>query len=181
MSDSEKRCSKCKTVKPVDRFHRDGSRPDGRQPRCKTCQQEAARRWYEANRERTREAGRRWRKANVERVRELKRQWHAANREREREYKAAWREANLERERESKRAWRAKNPLRSRAHGIVQKAVERGALANPGRCVWCGGGERVEGHHENYRDPLTVFWLCRECHRRHHAEMRNPGDKRLSA
>lgn len=34
---TEKRCSRCKQVKPVAEFHRHAKRPDGLQTRCKPC------------------------------------------------------------------------------------------------------------------------------------------------
>lgn len=33
-----KTCTKCGETKPFDEFHRDKRKPDGRRPRCKTCQ-----------------------------------------------------------------------------------------------------------------------------------------------
>ncbi|WP_144836295.1 hypothetical protein [Kocuria rosea] len=35
-----KRCPRCKTTKPVEDFHRNRTRPDGRQDYCKTCHAE---------------------------------------------------------------------------------------------------------------------------------------------
>lgn len=44
--DVEKRCSTCGEVKPLDDFHRNRSKPDGRQAACKPCNIERNKRWY---------------------------------------------------------------------------------------------------------------------------------------
>lgn len=41
-----KRCSTCKQWKPLDDFHRNRSRADGRQQACKPCNIERNKRWY---------------------------------------------------------------------------------------------------------------------------------------
>lgn len=48
---TEKRCSKCREIKPIDEFCRDRSSKDGRFCHCRDCR----RRYNEANRERRRE------------------------------------------------------------------------------------------------------------------------------
>lgn len=51
------------------------------------------------------------------------------------------------------------------ARSLVAKAVKRGEIAKPPTCSRCGGrGARIEGHHENYAEPLKVIWLCSQCH-----------------
>lgn len=42
----QKRCWRCKTVKPITEFHRDRSRPDGLNHECKVCSKERANAWY---------------------------------------------------------------------------------------------------------------------------------------
>ena len=66
---SEKRCTKCGEVKPLEAFHRQSGSRDGRRPECKVCnlaRQAAARAVDpEANRRRVRE----WQAANPEKLR----------------------------------------------------------------------------------------------------------------
>jgi hypothetical protein len=42
-----KRCIDCGELKPVSEYHRNRGRPDGLQRRCKTCNIEVNKRWYE--------------------------------------------------------------------------------------------------------------------------------------
>jgi hypothetical protein len=54
--------------------------------------------------------------------------------------------------------------LRSRAHLAVRYAVNTGRLRRPSRCPDCGRKAPLDGHHEDYADPLAVTWRCRRCH-----------------
>lgn len=45
----KKRCSMCGAVLPLGEFHRNRSKPDGLQNRCKPCNIEVNKRWYRAN------------------------------------------------------------------------------------------------------------------------------------
>ena len=64
-------------------------------------------------------------------------------------------------------------PKQVAAYKIVQRAKERGELI-PGNCARvsaeCHG--RIEGHHENYDEPLAVVWLCARHHRQLHEARR---------
>lgn len=37
VAEGSKRCRACRTVRPVDKFHRNSSMPDGRKASCKAC------------------------------------------------------------------------------------------------------------------------------------------------
>ena len=68
---------------------------------------------------------------------------------------------------EKKAAWHAKNPEARRAHAMVHKAVNRGALLRL-PCEICGASD-VEAHHPHYGAPLLVTWLCKHHHNEVHA------------
>lgn len=63
------------------------------------------------------------------------------------------------------RYWR-KNAHKRLAHDAVKIAVRAGRLERR-PCEVCGGFD-VEAHHEDYRRPLQVRWLCRPHHREWH-------------
>lgn len=88
----------------------------------------------------------------------------------------AHREANREAEAARGRAYRARHAERERyrrlAYNRVQQALATGRLVKPDSCERCGAGGRIEGHHENYAEPLDVKWLCTSCHRSHHQALR---------
>ena len=65
------------------------------------------------------------------------------------------------------RRWSRANPGAAAAHNAVHRAVRTGGLvAQP--CVICGA--TGEAHHENYRQPLVVRWLCASHHGKLHRE-----------
>jgi hypothetical protein len=69
---------------------------------------------------------------------------------------------------------RNRDAAAQRAQGIVARAILAGLLTRPDACVKCEGtNSRIEAHHEDYRQPLRVMWLCRRCHRSLHAKRVN--------
>lgn len=62
-------------------------------------------------------------------------------------------------------------PGKRKAHTAVYRATKAGILQRPEACSRCGDRHRVEAHHDDYRKPLDVMWLCTACHRRRHAEL----------
>lgn len=62
-----------------------------------------------------------------------------------------------------------------RLRAIVAKAFKEGRLVRPSTCSQCGEERpRIVGHHDDYRKPLSVRWLCDRCHRRHHIAVDGP-------
>jgi 5-methylcytosine-specific restriction endonuclease McrA len=123
----DKQCTKCGHVGPLNDFPRDRSRPDGRFPRCKSCNSRNARRWVDKHPERAAEYQRRYREENAIQKREYDRTY---SRQRYRKL----REENPE-------VWRCYVRLRRSRSGptpgpaaIVARVQECG-----GRCVYCGG------------------------------------------
>lgn len=57
-------------------------------------------------------------------------------------------------------------------HGMVGRALKSGRLTKQ-PCEVCGSDD-VQAHHDDYRMPLEVRWLCRSHHRMWHNE--NPSD-----
>ena len=52
------------------------------------------------------------------------------------------------------------------AHNAVETAIANGLLARH-PCEKCGA-TRVDAHHDDYGQPLSVRWLCRGHHLEHH-------------
>lgn len=53
----------------------------------------------------------------------------------------------------------------------VQLAIKAGILARPTRCAWCGQEGKLEAHHKDYNDQLSVLWLCPRCHSNYHSQL----------
>ncbi len=139
MPDPTKRCPGCKASKPLDAFHRNRSKGDGRQGYCKPCCRNCRRTWRKRNPEQARaEEGRRSARSVAQK-------------------KAAIRE------------WKIQHPEATRAHDSVYYALKIGKLTRPETCSLCGGNSRLHAHHEDYARPLDVQWLCSRCHQRLHA------------
>ncbi len=58
--------------------------------------------------------------------------------------------------------YRARYPLKDIAHRAVRNALRSGKLVKE-LCEWCGSWA-TEAHHDDYKRPLKVTWLCKPCH-----------------
>lgn len=74
-----KTCSKCRTVKSVDEFHRSKRRKDGRDPHCKACAAARAKDWHARNRQHVLARVSKWQRDNPQRHRESVLRWMQAN------------------------------------------------------------------------------------------------------
>jgi len=59
------------------------------------------------------------------------------------------------------RADRQAHPEKYRARAALNHAIRDGKITRQ-PCRRCG--RRADGHHMDYRQPLTVDWLCHRCH-----------------
>ena len=89
-----KTCTKCGVVKPLDDFHRDKRRPDGRRPDCKECVREYKRCYHEENRDKRLEYNRRYYEENRNKAREYRRRHYEENRDKVLESQRRYREEN---------------------------------------------------------------------------------------
>lgn len=52
-----------------------------------------------------------------------------------------------------------------RARSMVHSYLKKGALHKATACEGCGRNDLpLQGHHEDYSQPLKVQWLCQGCH-----------------
>lgn len=135
-----KTCRSCGKAKPLDAFHRDRAKSDGRGSYCKPCKARS---------------NEQWRRANPERMAALNKQNARINPE----GKAA-----------AVRRYRKRYPEKDRARQILRDALKAGEITKPDRCEDCGRAvdHPLHGHHEDYSQPLAVAWLCSGCHGRRH-------------
>lgn len=136
-------CKRCLQAKPVGEFYVHKAMASGHLSFCKDC---------------TKGRVREHREANIDRI-------QAYDRERLKDPE------RLARCGASASAWRTSHPDKSKAQYAVNNAVRDGRLIKPPCCEDCGKSEcRIEGHHEDYDQPLAVRWLCKPCHgAAHHA------------
>ncbi|CAB4176865.1 hypothetical protein UFOVP1672_51 [uncultured Caudovirales phage] len=152
-------CIHCGQPKPISEYYRHPMMSDGHLNGCKECIKARARANRAARLDYYREydRSRAWepervaiRKARMERVK-------ATPALRERDYERA-------------KAWRANNNLKRRAHVLVGNGLRSGLLKRQ-PCERCGATERIDAHHEDYKFPLAVNWLCEPCHGKRHREI----------
>lgn len=79
--EAQKLCPQCGETKQVSDFYRHKRSKDGMAWWCKECQNQYAKKWGEANREKRREYNKNWKQKNREWVRVRARKWREANQE----------------------------------------------------------------------------------------------------
>lgn len=66
--------------------------------------------------------------------------------------------------RERVRKYYKRNPLKYKARYTVRNAIVSGKIIKPKICSVCGSNSKIEAHHNDYRKPLEIIWLCKICH-----------------
>jgi len=84
------------------------------------------------------------------------------------------RAANLDEARERARLYTQGLPwtIQREARYQLNLAVARGEISRPSECSDCGCDGLIHGHHDDYRQPLVVVWLCPLCHATRHRHER---------
>ena len=172
---TEKTCAKCGETKPLEEYHRNKRRTDGRYPYCKPCKSaddrayreknrdaiaERMRRYYEENREAIAERERSYREENRDAIAARKRRWQEENREALAEYKRRYREENREAIAERMRRYNEENPhvqwtsgyrFRAAKYGfplMIEDFTKADVIAKYGdHCAYCETGEFEELEH----------------------------------
>ena len=59
-----------------------------------------------------------------------------------------------------------RNNLKRNARAAISRHLKKGSIIKPHACVECKETRvvRLEAHHDDYRKPLDVRWLCTVCH-----------------
>jgi len=130
-----KKCSRCRIEKPVSEYYVRRDRTNGRKSECIECVLLRGRRYQDERRLNGVKISRRYRFYNRERLRT---------------------EGIL---------YRQRYPDRLKANNAINNSIRSGLIVKPNRCELCGDHCRPDGHHEDYKQPLSVIWLCRRCHR----------------
>ena len=63
------------------------------------------------------------------------------------------------------------------AHKTVERAVKSGKIAKPNKCQCCGNSSKLEAHHNDYSEKLSIIWLCPACHKQYHLGKTKQADK----
>jgi len=130
----KKECYRCTKKKSVSEFYKCKANADGFFGKCKECYKKDVKENYQRNREYY--------------IEYEKKRWLRPDR----------RKKALEYQRKRRKRFPGKN----RARQTVNNAIRDGRLLKK-PCEVCGE-KKVEAHHQDYRSPLKVQWLCREHH-----------------
>ena len=60
--------------------------------------------------------------------------------------------------------WRKSNRDKAWCHNMLNDWLKDGRIVKSPYCYNCGKKTEVEAHHDDYNQPLRVYWLCFKCH-----------------
>lgn len=141
-------CNRCKQEKLVNQFHKNRFRCDGLTGQCKDCRQKMKRQ-------------------NIEKNREHNRKYFKAHRDSRREYGRRRYHANPKYFIQKTQEYQARNPEKNKCRNIINGKIKHNKRKR-GKCFMCGTPERIHAHHENYKFPLWVLWICIHHHGWYH-------------
>lgn len=73
-----------------------------------------------------------------------------------------------------------KHVIKRRARHKLNYQIKIGNIIKPDNCLRCLKVCVPQGHHNDYSKPLEVDWLCRDCHRLEHRNLKY-GTERFSS
>lgn len=152
-----KPCSKCGEVKPLSAYCPKVGTRLGVQSSCKACGAAQSRRRYHSDpeyRRRKLEFNARYIQMGYGKL--------AHRRFRRRHPEEPRYQIPAETARQMRQRCREENPEQYKAHCAVSNALRAGTLKKQTCCV-CGV-RKVQGHHEDYANPLDVMWFCKPHH-----------------
>lgn len=147
---AEKRCPRCKAVKPVSAFGKHKGQRYDLACYCKPCANEY-------NRPRKRKPRKWWEGTGVKPCAVCQAVKALSEFRRVKENKDG-------RSGTCKACRKLKYGHKEQARRIVNNRIKRGIIQRASACQQCGRPGKMQGHHEDYAQPLKVVWLCSKCH-----------------
>lgn len=146
-------CLDCAESKPLDQFGKHSAKPDGVNPRCRSCVSERTRQYRKANPEKVRAYKKKW--AKTEKGRAMKAREKAKHKEKYAERERVRRAEKADEIREQWRRWADRNRDHVREYGreyqrshprpragqkhIAEDSVEMVRVLRRDPCAYCGG------------------------------------------
>ncbi len=149
-----KKCFKCHKIKPLGAFYKHKNMADGHLNKCKEC---------------TKKDSIKTRSNNLEYYLEYDRQRASLDYRKKQREQYAKTDKGKENLRASRKKWCNNNKQKRYAHNVLRRAILSGKIKKE-PCLICGY-KNVHGHHEDYNEPLIVFWLCPKHHKERHKEI----------
>ncbi len=162
-------CLKCNNDKPEDQFY------SYRRSRCKTCIIKGRKLYYLKNKEYYRSYQKSYRAKNKEHCAEYHKAYRARNKEYFSEQAKKYRKKHRAQLSAYYREWyrkngRKRNKKAATATGILNNAIFMKRIKRPSSCEMCNREyDKINGHHEDYSEPLAVIWVCHSCHGKIHS------------
>ncbi len=130
----EKQCFRCKNILPLKQFSKDRTKKDGYKNLCKACKNKVAKIYDYSKAGKARDA------------------------------KYARTDKGKLSHRRSSESYRIRHPYKKLVQEFTRAIIALGELIRPEFCEKCKILCKPEAHHEDYKKPLEIIWLCAPCH-----------------
>lgn len=173
--DNSKTCFKCGTEQPLTNFYAHPMMADGHVNKCKDCNKRDVQQNYKNKREQYVEYDRQRNSLphRVEARRMYAKHLQETDPERVKEYRRRSYRNHAAEQMDKQKCFRDLFPSIYKARTQLGNAIRDGKIQRK-PCVVCGDANS-HGHHEDYRHPLEVMWLCPLHHKARHKELKGLG------
>ena len=152
---STKQCFKCGILQPLSCFYKHNLMADGHLNKCKTCTKKDVKQ----NREKNIDYYKEYDKQRDQFPSRIKQKLDYRNTEKG---KIAVKKSNEN--------WNENNKIKRAVHVVFGNYIRNNNHLKPLSCENCNQEKRLNAHHDSYREPLNVRWLCSKCHIKWHNE-----------
>lgn len=174
-------CKVCLKEKPLDDFYKlsksRANHGDGHDTRCKECVKAYARsekvrakaRLRDIKRNKTpqrKEAYKKWAQSEKgkETLKRNQRSYYRTDYGKEQNKTRCQLFRKTSRYKDAIERYRSKYPEKRMAQIILSNAIQSGKISRPNECSICHKTCTPQGHHYDYSLPLSVIWMCKQCH-----------------
>jgi len=148
-----KKCQECGKVKSINNFYK------SQKTYCKECHKKRTVIWQKSHPQIVKEI-------------DIKQRANPKHRKRQAEYYREWYAKHgrqrTRQDRELIALWRKLNPEKCKVRNLVGHALKLGKIIKPKYCSKCGEKRKLVAHHDDYKFPLKIRWLCYSCHQLYH-------------
>ena len=144
-----KTCCRCGAVKPIEEFRKTKEKRSGYLNRCIACDRVRITEYQRRTRPHGAGSHVATTPEQILRIREQAKRYYANHSKRCNETTSKYRQRNVD---------------KTKAYASLKVALAHKTIIKPSVCSLCGIECVPNGHHENYRHPLEIIWVCDRCH-----------------
>jgi hypothetical protein len=146
-------CRSCNIEKPLIDFYVHSRMKDGHLNKCKSCVKKRIKTYVQNN---------------PDKVKVWSKNYFSSEKGQKQRIEYLATESGKVARKKGMDVYRKKYPLKYAAHTLTSYWLKIGKLTKPTICSVCNSNQELHAHHDDYREPANVRWLCVPCHKEWH-------------